>query len=157
MVPFPSFAPAFRPPPLAWSVTAVRTLHVLAAAVVLGGSLLVAVVVRGASTPADRRGARRVAVGYERLFWGAFGLLAATGVGNLGALAPAIPGGSWGAALAAKLLVVLAVLAGSLVRTLAVVRCRERDASVTALAPAYALTALALGTAVVLAEVLAHG
>ena len=145
------------PPPLAASAAAVRTVHVLAAAVVVGGALLSWLVVRDADTPTDRRSARRVAVGYERLFWGAFGLLVATGVGNLGALAPAIPGGSWGATLAVKLLVVVALLVGSLVRTLAVARCRERDASVSTLSSTYALTAAALGVAVVLAEVLAHG
>lgn len=145
------------PPALAASATAVRSLHVLAAAVALGGALLVAVVVRGVDSPTDRRTARRVAAGYERLFWGAVGVLVATGVGNLGALAPAIPGGSWGATFAAKLLLVLLFLVGSLVRTLAVSYSRGRDASTDALAPAYALTTLALAAAVVLAGVLAHG
>ena len=145
------------PPVLATSATAVRTLHVLAAAVAVGGALLVGIVVRDADSPTDRRSARRVAAGYERLFWGSFGVLVATGVGNLGVLAPAVPGGSWGATFAVKLLVVLAVLVGSLVRTLAVSRCRERDASTDALAPAYVLTTVSLSVVVVLAEVLAHG
>ena len=157
MLALPAHLPPTHLPPLAATATAVRTVHVLAAAVAVGGALLAWVVVRAATTPADRRSARRVAAGYERLFWAAMGLLAATGVGNLGAFAPAMPGGDWGATLSAKLLVVLVALGRSLVRTLAVERCRDRLESVPALAPAYGLTALALGAAVVLAEVLAHG
>jgi uncharacterized membrane protein len=145
-------------PVLASSATAVRSVHVLAAAVAVGGALLVTTTVYGAATPTDRRSALRIAAAYEYHFWGALGLLAATGVGNLGGLAPAVPGGAWGATLTAKLLVVAAVLVGSLVRTLAVARCRGENASSTgALGPAYALTTVALGAALVLAEVLAHG
>jgi hypothetical protein len=98
------------------------------------------------------------ATAYEWLFWGALAALVATGVGNLGALAPALPRGRWGAVLAIKLALVLAVLAGSALRTLAVCRLRAGGAARPgALRRWYGATALALAGLVALAEVLAHG
>ncbi|WP_251342119.1 CopD family protein [Haloplanus halophilus] len=131
----------------------VRWLHLLAMAVALGGTALAWWV----SRTADATTALVVAGRYEGAFWGALGVLAMTGVGNLGALAPAIPRGPWGAALVAKLGLVLAVLVGSAVRTATVVAARDRDAAAAPLERAYALTAVALVAVVGLAEVLAHG
>jgi hypothetical protein len=132
----------------------VRWLHLLAMAVALGGTALV----WGVSRTAETTTTLAVAGRYETAFWGALSVLAMTGVGNLGALAPAIPRGQWGVALVAKLALVLVVLVGSAVRTATVWPARCRDAPRTAaLERGYALTAVALVAVVALAEVLAHG
>jgi uncharacterized protein YcgI (DUF1989 family) len=81
-----------------------------------------------------------------------------TGVGNLGALAPAIPRGAWGVALLAKLALVLVVLVGSAVRSVTVWAAGDPVADAEAsLRRAYGLTTVALLAAVALAAVLAHG
>jgi len=132
----------------------VRWLHVLAMAVALGGAALA----WGVSRVADSETTLTVATTYEFAFWGALGALVMTGIGNLGALAPAIPRDRWGTALLAKLGLLCLVLVGSAVRS-ATVRA-ARDASVpatTALERGYALTAVALATLVALAAVMAHG
>lgn len=140
---------------------AVRWLHVLAAAVALGGATLTWWSLRTAV--ADDATALALSAGYERAFWAAMGVLVLTGVGNLGELAPFVPGADteWGVAFTAKLLAVAAVLALSLLRTLVVQRCRRADAlrrgGVRALELGYGATAAALAAVVLLAEVLAHG
>jgi hypothetical protein len=132
----------------------VRWLHLLAMAVALGGTALAWWV----SRTADASTTLAVARVTEAAFWGALSVLVMTGIGNLGALAPAIPRGSWGATLVVKLVLVLAVLVGSAVRTAAVWAAGTRDGPVTApLVRGYALTAAALVAVVGLAEVLAHG
>ena len=143
--------------PLALAGLFVRTVHVLAMAVATGGAVLVWWSLR-------RDDPLAVAVGYEWLFWAALGTLVATGVGNLGALAPALPGGPWGRTLDLKLGVVVLVLVGSLLRTLSVVRLRADpadgrldDGSRRFLRRSYAATTLGLLLVVALAEVLAHG
>lgn len=146
---------------------AVRTVHVLAMAALLGGAVATWLVAReGLADPLA------VAARYEWAFWGAVGVLVATGVGNLGALGPPGPGSAWGRTLTWKLGLVAAFVLGSLVRTLAVVRATGGagvgDATATPAADAqseartftrraYALTAWAVLALVVLAEVLAHG
>jgi len=133
----------------------VRWLHVLAMAVALGGGALAWGVSRVA---ADAETTLAVATTYEVAFWGALGVLVMTGVGNLGALAPAIPRGRWGVAFLAKLGLLLVVLVGSAVRTAAVRAARDATTpATTTLERGYALTTLALVTLVALAAVMAHG
>ena len=147
---------------------AVRALHVLAMALVLGGATLTWWLfrqVRGASaTPTESAAAAfSVAAAYERGFWAAMGVLVMTGVGNLGSLAPYVPAAEteWGTAFAVKLALVLGVLALSLVRTLVVARYRRvesaRGRGLRTLRLGYGATALSLAALVALAEVLAHG
>lgn len=97
-----------------------------------------------------------IAVGYEALFWTGVGAMVVTGVGNLGALAPAIPGPgtAWGATLAGKLLAVLGLLIGSALRSLVVERS---SGAPRALSPWYAATTAYLTGLLLFAEVLAHG
>lgn len=80
-----------------------------------------------------------------------------TGIGNLGALAPAIPRGRWGTALLAKLGLLLLVLVGSAVRSATVRVASDAPAPVTTLERGYALTAVALAALVALAAVMGHG
>lgn len=141
---------------------AVRWLHVLGMAVALGGAVLAWGV--AGRTSGDARGPPlAVARTYEVLFWGAAGVLVMTGVGNLGARAPAIPGVDtrWGTILAAKLLAVLGLLGLSLLRTLVVHRVRVLAAGTPVggrlLRAGYGLTALYLLGLLALAVVLAHG
>jgi hypothetical protein len=142
--------------PLSTTHLAVRWLHVLAMAVALGGAALAWAVLHAADDGAAS--ALRVAATCETVFWGALGVVVATGVGNLGALAPAVPRGRWGATLLGKLGLVLVVLVGSAVRTAAVRRvARSPDPTTTTLERGYALTTLALVVVLALAEVLAHG
>jgi hypothetical protein len=141
----------------------VRLVHVAGMAVLLGGAVLAWAQLRtGTDDPLA------TAAAYEWLFWGAVGLVVLTGVGNLGAMAPAVPGPGtdWGLTFAVKLAGVVGLLAGSLVRTLAVARWRAlvdgsrerpRSASRERLPAVYAATAGYLLALVALAEVLAHG
>jgi hypothetical protein len=82
-----------------------------------------------------------------------------TGVGNLGAFAPTLPGGRWRTTLDVKLGVLTLVLVGSAVRTrlLARVSRSSAGASTRLLRRAYGATALGLVALLTLAEVLAHG
>ena len=132
----------------------VRWVHVLAMAVALGGAALT----WGVSRAADAETTVAVATTYERAFWGALGVLVMTGVGNLGALAPAIPRGRWGMALLAKLTLVCLVLVGSALRSATVRAARDAAAPPpTTLERGYALTTLALVAVVALGAVMAHG
>jgi uncharacterized membrane protein len=161
----------------------VRWLHVVAAASILGGAGLAWWIVRDATRtgdPARTAAVLSVAQGYEWGFWAAIGVIVATGVGNLGALAPTIPGPAtdWGTVLSIKLALVLALLVGSVVRTLLAaslpsgrtVRPPSERTGETApdslpvdarhlaiLRAAYALTAGWVLAIVGAAEVLAHG
>jgi hypothetical protein len=82
-----------------------------------------------------------------------------TGVGNLGAFAPTLPGGRWRTTLDAKLALLVVVLVGSAVRVRLLSRVRrEPSAAATAvLRRAYGATAVGLVALLTLAEVLAHG
>lgn len=134
---------------------AVRALHVLAMAGVVGGA--------AAAWHGCRSGSVGVAAAgrYERAFWAAMGVLVLTGVGNLGAIGAPGPATAWGRTLLAKLLLVVAVVCGSAVRTLVVVRAgnagADRAAVRRTLARAYGATTGVLVIVVILAEVLAHG
>jgi|GEM_PF-713678 len=151
------------PLPLSTAHLFVRWLHVLAMAVALGGSVLAWGVSHTTSAETTITGAGAettlaVATTYEIAFWGALGVLVMTGVGNLGALAPAIPHGRWGVAFAAKLGLLLAVLVGSAVRTMAVRAARTATTpATTTLERGYALTTFALVVIVALAAVMSHG
>ena len=136
----------------------VRSVHVLAGTVVVGGAALVWAVGLGAKRgEAVLLAARR----YEWAFWPAAGVIVATGVGNLGAFGEGLAGPQtgWGRTLTLKLALVLLLLAGSGVRTIAVVRLGEGVALARGglVAGLYAATALLSATIVVVAEVLAHG
>lgn len=133
---------------------AVRTLHVLGMAVLLGGA--------GALWYASRFGDGAViafATRYEWAFWGLLGVMVVTGVGNLGALGAPGPETRWGTILILKLAVVLAFVVGSLLRTLAVLQMACDDSHVVRrlCRRAYGATTGVLLVLVVLAEVLAHG
>lgn len=133
----------------------VRWIHVASMAVLLGG----AAVIWGHLRLADD-GAVAAAESYEWLFWAATGLVVLTGVGNLGAMAPAVPGPAtdWGVTFALKLAAVGGLLAGSLVRTMAVARWRAGGGpTADRLRGAYVATTVYLLVLVALAEVLAHG
>lgn len=137
---------------------AIRGVHLLAMALLFGGSVLTWAVFR---TGGDAR--LRAAETYEWLFWAGAGLLVVTGVGNLGALAPAVPDldTAWGLTFGLKLVAVVGLLVGSSVRTLAVVRWTDAAPVPSAVERwfrlAYAATAGYLLVVVSLAEVLAHG
>jgi uncharacterized membrane protein len=144
---------------------AVRTLHLLAVTVLLGGAALTWLQFRRAGSESDETPALALAESYEWLFWLAVGVVALTGVGNLGAMAPAIPTeGAWTATLLVKLGVLLAVLVASAWRTLVVVRVRRRSTrhslssrSLGVLHWSYDGTTAVLVGLLALAEVLAHG
>ena len=131
---------------------AIRTVHVLAMALLVGGAA-------GLWAAARRRvdDLHVLARRYEWLFWAALGGLVVTGVGNLGALGAPGPGTRWGRTLLAKLVIVALFVLGSAVRTLAVTRT-DRSTPLAAWGRrAYGLTTVTLLGLVVLAEVLAHG
>lgn len=142
----------------------VRLFHVVAMALLLGGATLIWLRAARASGPAEVAGLRSLAVEYEWVFWGAVGVVVATGVGNLGALAPGVPatGTAWGRTLAVKLGGLAALLVGSIVRT-AMVEALAGTATDHAahvrrrVRLSYAATALWLAALVVLGVVLAHG
>jgi len=134
---------------------AIRTLHVLGMALVLGGAVGVWAAVRGPVSDL-----RALAMTYEWVFWAALGVLVLTGVGNLGALGAPGPETRWGAVFLVKLTLVIVLVAGSAVRTLALVRADQAvpDGVLAAWSRrAYGLTTVTLLGIVVLAEVLAHG
>jgi uncharacterized membrane protein len=135
----------------------VRLVHVLAMAIILGGAAFAWQAIRGGGSNPHRTMRR-----FEWAFWGAIGLLVATGVGNLGALGPPGPSTRWGTVLTVKLIAVFAFLLLSIVRSLAVLQLGDADgASETPafdrLRTLYAGTVWWLVLTVALAEVLAHG
>lgn len=134
----------------------VRTVHLLGMVALVGGSVLAWYGVRSAERVPGGRLLR-----FELWFWALLGLVLATGVGNLGAVGAPGPGTRWGTVLTAKLLVVLAFVVGSFLRSLAVLRL-PADATVpdrggARLERAYGATAATLLLLVAIAEVLAHG
>src|SRR5712691_4783490 len=102
---------------------AIRWLHVAAMATAFGGALTVlALSIRPSGGTATA--VLGVALRYEWMFWGAAGVLAMTGIGNLAAFGGALlgPATNWGTTLVLKLGSVLALVILSLPRTLAVAR-----------------------------------
>lgn len=137
----------------------IRIVHVFGMALLVGGAVFAWGYYRWLADRPESGVHPGVAAGYEWLFWGAMGVMVMTGVGNLGALAPAIPGPGthWGGTFTVKVLAVLGVLFGSVVRTLVVARERTGTPGQRWLHRAYGVTALALVGVLVLGEVLAHG
>lgn len=152
-----------------------RWLHVLGVALLVGGAVMAWLVIVQMADDGrfGNRTALAVAESYEWMFWGSLGVIVMTGVGNLGVLAPHVPGPgtTWGTAFSVKLLVVVGLLAFSATRT-AFVRLLAGRTPATrsalgsaaarwtvqkSLGRAYALTAAILVLALTLAEVLAHG
>jgi len=142
---------------------AIRWLHVAAMATAFGGAIgVLALSTRPGVTSSSAIVA--VAVRYEWLFWGAAGVLAMTGIGNLAAFGAALlgPATSWGATLLLKLGSVLALVVLSLPRSLAVARINasigvNAQASVAVLRNLYGATTGAFGVILALAVWLAHG
>jgi putative copper export protein len=142
---------------------AMRFLHVLGMALLLGGSAVAWIGHRwhDAEPSAAFDAARR----YEWLFWGVVAVMVVTGVGNVGAFGEGLPGigTGWGVTFAVKLAGVVGLLAGSLVRSLLVGRCAElrtrpaRREAVRRLRVAYGATTLYVVVLLALAEVLSHG
>lgn len=130
----------------------VRSLHVAAMAVALGGAVLVALL------PADGS-LGRVAARYELAFWTAAGVLVMTGVGNLAAFGQGLPPPSsdWGTALVAKLGAVALLMLVSLPRALAVAGLEApAHAAAARIRAMYAGTAALLAAVTALAVWLAH-
>jgi hypothetical protein len=138
----------------------VRWLHVAAAMLIGGGAVLVTVLCwqfaplgAGAIIAAARR--------YELVFWAAFGLVVAAGVGNLGALGEGLPrpGTEWGTALTLKLGLVAVLAAVSALRTLLVAGLAgfEEVRALAVLRVVYSATSVLVLIVVGVAEVLAHG
>jgi hypothetical protein len=137
---------------------AVRWLHVCAMAVAFGGAVLVLVTTWNRLAPV----VVAVALGYEWAFWGALGVLAMTGIGNLGAFGVTLPEPAtpWGQTLVVKLATVMALAIVSVPRTLAVIALSDRGetavAPVSRLRALYAISVVAFAIIVALAEMLAH-
>ena len=92
---------------LAPAVDGIRlTLHVLAAAVWVGGQITLAGLVPTARALAED-GPRRVARAFARISWPAFVVLVATGIWNITAVHYSSQSSAWKAVLMAKILVVL--------------------------------------------------
>ena len=153
----------------------IRWLHVVAAASVLGGAGLAWWAIRDATRtddPGRTAAALSLSRAYEWGFWMAIGVIVATGVGNLGALAPTVPGPATGrgTTLSLKLVLVVALIVGSVVRTTLAagplseytVRLAPGQSCIDSrhlvvLRSAYAVTTIWLLAIIGLTEVLAHG
>jgi hypothetical protein len=98
---------------------------------------------------------------YEWGFWCAMGLIAMTGVGNLGAFGANLPEPStdWGRRLAMKLAVVMLLLALSGLRTLMLILARASEApsaGLRALGGLYGATVVLTAAVIGMAVALAH-
>lgn len=142
---------------------AVRLVHVLAMAVVVGGATAIWAMVRRAGP--EQMPPMSTALRYERWFWAAVGLLVMTGVGNVGALGDAFPPftSTRGLVFAVKFGLVLALLILSLLRMLVIARLASLPArSLTdigrrAVTGWYRTTALTGGGIAALGVLVAHG
>jgi putative copper export protein len=142
---------------------AIRWLHVAAMATAFGGAIAVFALATRPNA-GTRAAVLSVALRFEWLFWGAAGVLAMTGIGNLAAFGAGLSGPAtpWGATLAVKLWSVLALVILSLPRTLAVLRMGTSPdpiapALVISLRNLYGATACAFAVILALAIWLAHG
>jgi hypothetical protein len=104
---------------------AVRYAHVAAIALLAGGALLMAVSCFAPRTVTVTETHWTVASTYEWTFWTLLGVVAVTGVSNLGLKGEGLlgPETSWGRALTTKFVTVLACLTVSLLRSDFVIRC----------------------------------
>ncbi len=101
----------------------IRFVHVGSASFLLGGATLILILLllsRAHLDPAHRSGLLDLMAAYEWGFWACLALIAATGVGNVGAFHDALPEASseWGRTFTTKLALVVAFVAFSLVRTM---------------------------------------
>ncbi len=140
---------------------AIRWLHVAAMATAFGGAVSV-FALSARPSPASATAILGVALRYEWLFWGAAGVLAMTGIGNLASFGAALlgPATNWGTTLLLKLGSVLALVVLSLPRSLAVARLTawaDRPGLVVTLRNMYGATAGAFAVILGLAIWLAHG
>jgi putative copper export protein len=146
----------------------VRFVHVGAVSFLLGGALLIALLFlflrsRPTNDAGDGVLLELVKV-YEWAFWAAVAMVVITGLGNLGRFGEGLPepGSEWGQDLMLKLLLVLAFLMVSLVRTFSVALVMLQDAGSqfescsSGLARLYWLTAALLGGVLASAVALAH-
>jgi uncharacterized membrane protein len=109
----------------------IRWIHLAAVAVVFGGAASLCALLSRVQIPELREQWQvlsSASARYEWLFWLAAGVLVMTGVGNLGAFGVALPGieTAWGSKLMTKLIVVLAFLLLSSLRTILVLRLATR-------------------------------
>ena len=141
----------------------VRYVHVAAGAVLAGGAVLTAIIC-SAAVGLDIGVLTSIASAYEWTFWSLAGIVAATGVSNLGLKGEGLvgPDTSWGTALSVKLGAALFLLALSFVRSDIVARCRASSVIHEArlrstLTTVYASTGLTLLGVLWLGLGLAHG
>ncbi len=139
----------------------VRMIHVLAATVLVGGPL--SMLLLTAATQRDRLPPAAIlalATRIEVAYWLAFGLIVATGIGNLGALGNGLPapGTTWGTTLTLKLLIVAALALFSAVRAIVIARhsLNPTPLAAAALASWYGTTTAATTVVVAFAIWLAH-
>lgn len=139
----------------------IRWVHVSAAMLIGGGAVLLALLCWRPAPPLHLATILGVARQYELLFWAAFGVLVAAGVGNLGTIGAGLPAvdTEWGTTLTLKLSVVLFVAMLSIVRTLVIATLDgvEATRALPLLRASYLATGVLLLGVVGLAEVLAHG
>jgi uncharacterized membrane protein len=145
----------------------VRWLHVSSVAFVFGGALLIFILLHFASGNRDAS-ARRVLFDLMRAFewgsWASLGIVVATGVGNLAQFGEGLsdPRSEWGREFTLKMVLVMAFLLFSAVRTLAVTTVASRpDESLTPklyrrFGTLYGITAALVGAIVGVAVALAH-
>ena len=142
---------------------AVRYVHIASAAVLAGGAMLAAAIC-GTAAGFDIGVLTTVASAYEWTFWSLVGVVAATGVSNLGLKGEGLlgPGTSWGVALSIKLGAALFLLALSFVRT-DIIACSHRLSGIhdarlrRVLTALYAATGLTMLAVLWLGLGLAHG
>ncbi|HEX6305124.1 MAG TPA: hypothetical protein VFZ76_13100 [Anaerolineales bacterium] len=146
-----------------------RWVHVASMAVIFGGSFLMWAAARryrsGEEYLSGSKGLLWLSTQYEWFFWGGLGLLALTGVGNIGNFGASLPGtnSAWGSRLLAKLIVGLVLALFSSVRTwvIAWLNRREEDLAISRTASLiqnlYAGTTLVIIAILVLAVSLSHG
>ena len=142
-----------------------RLIHVAAMAILLGGSWSIWFVLALRAGDGAAQVSLSALMQYERLAWIALGLLALTGVGNLGVFGVFLPesGTAWGQKLTAKLVLVLILLALSIYRSFAVVAIRLQahpegpSKPLARLRILYAATGLMGAAILALAVSLSHG
>ena len=141
---------------------AVRMIHVLAATTLVGGPLSMTLLTT--ATHRDRLPPAAIlalATRIEVAYWLAFGIIVATGIGNLGALGAGlpVPDSDWGRTLTLKLSFVIALTIFAVVRTIVIARHSTNPTPLAAasLPTWYGATTAATAAVVALAIWLAHG
>ena len=145
----------------------VRWLHVTSVAFLFGGALLIFILLHFVSSNRDAS-ARRVVYDLMRVFewgsWASLGVVVATGVGNLAHFGEGLPGArsEWGREFTLKMVLVLAFLAFSAIRTLTVTMAASRPEEAPTLqaqrrlGTLYGVTAALVASIVGVAVALAH-